>query len=188
MSSCYSVVPSWLIFCCSGCWYTSGQRCSHSPSFQASSFSLVPSVIVLSISRWPPNSFMISLLLQWLLVCLQAMLQSQPFIPSFVFLPHGPAVTNLLVCLYYYIDRFYIALFSALEQTHCARMWFYMSDKLFIARFWISTEVVYLQRWHGWCHKNLLPERVSLGAFCVHHTTMHRVTSCKATYVRCMRV
>ena len=25
------------------------------------------------------------------------------------------------------IDRFYIALFSALEQTHCARMWFYMS-------------------------------------------------------------
>ena len=24
-------------------------------------------------------------------------------------------------------DRFYIALFSAFEQTHCARMWFYMS-------------------------------------------------------------
>ena len=23
-----------------------------------------------------------------------------------------------------------------------------------------------------------------LGAFCVHHTTMHRVTSCKATYVK----
>ena len=27
-----------------------------------------------------------------------------------------------------------------------------------------------------------------IGAFCVHHTTMHHVTSCKATYVRCMRV
>ena len=26
------------------------------------------------------------------------------------------------------IDRFYIALFSVLEQTHCACMWFYMSD------------------------------------------------------------
>ena len=26
------------------------------------------------------------------------------------------------------IDRFYIALFSAFEQTHCARMWFYMSQ------------------------------------------------------------
>ena len=25
-------------------------------------------------------------------------------------------------------DRFYIALFSALEQTHCARMRFYVSD------------------------------------------------------------
>ena len=28
-----------------------------------------------------------------------------------------------------------------------------------IARFWISTEVVYLQRWHGWCHMKLLPSR-----------------------------
>ena len=27
-----------------------------------------------------------------------------------------------------------------------------------------------------------------LGAFCVHHTTMHYVTSCKATYVRCVRI
>jgi len=27
-----------------------------------------------------------------------------------------------------------------------------------------------------------------VGEFCVHHTTMHRVTSCKATYVRCMPV
>ena len=26
------------------------------------------------------------------------------------------------------IDRFYIALFSALEQAHCARLWFYMSE------------------------------------------------------------
>ena len=26
------------------------------------------------------------------------------------------------------IDHFYIALFSALEQTHCARVWFYMSE------------------------------------------------------------
>ena len=27
-----------------------------------------------------------------------------------------------------YIYRFYIALFSALEQIHCARMWFYTSE------------------------------------------------------------
>ena len=72
----------------------------------------------------------------------------------------------------------YIALFSALEQTHGARMWFYMSGYLFIARFWISTEVVYLQRWLGWCHIKLLPSRRK---FCVHRTTMYHVTSCKAT-------
>ena len=51
--------------------------------------------------------------------------------------------------------------------------------------FWISTEVVYLQCRHGWCHMKLQP---SQRKFCVHHTTIHHVTSCKATYVRCMRV
>ena len=55
----------------------------------------------------------------------------------------------------------------------------------FYSAFLISTEVVYLQRWHGWCHIKLLPSRRK---FCVHHTTMHHVTSCKATYVRCMHV
>ena len=56
----------------------------------------------------------------------------------------------------------------------------------FIARFFfISTEVVYLQRWHGWFHMKLQPSRRKS---CVHHTTMLHVTSCKATYVRCMRV
>ena len=82
-------------------------------------------------------------------------------------------------------DRLYSAILRSLEQTHCARMWCYMSDKLFIACFWISTKVVYLQRWHGWCHMKLQPFRRK---FCVHHTTMHHVTSCTATYVRCMRV
>ena len=32
----------------------------------------------------------------------------------------------------------------------------------FIARFLIYTEVVYLQRWHGWCHMKLLPSRCVL--------------------------
>jgi len=35
----------------------------------------------------------------------------------------------------YIIDCIYIVLFSALEQTRCARMWFYMSEYLFIVRF-----------------------------------------------------
>ena len=46
-------------------------------------------------------------------------------------------INNIIII----IDRFYIALFSALGQTHCARMRFYMSEWLFIARFLnISTE------------------------------------------------
>ena len=63
----------------------------------------------------------------------------------------------------------YIVLFSTLEQTHCTHMWFYMSDYLFMVPFWISTKVVYLQRWHGWCHMKLL---LSQHSFCVLHTIM----------------
>ena len=46
-------------------------------------------------------------------------------------------------------DHLYSAIPCSLEQTHCARMRFYMSNELgfFIAHFWISTKVVYLQRW-----------------------------------------
>ena len=52
-----------------------------------------------------------------------------------------------------------IALFSAFEQSHCARMRLYMNGWLFMARFWISIEVVYLQHWYSWCHMKLLPSR-----------------------------
>ena len=81
----------------------------------------------------------------------------------------------------------YIALFSALLSRlialACGSAWV----TSFVARFcfWISTEVVYLQCWHGWCHMKLQPSRRKS---CVHHTTMFHVTLCKATYVRCMRV
>ena len=49
-------------------------------------------------------------------------------------------------------------LFSTLEQTHCARMWFYMSEQLFIV-FFFYIHRSGVQRWHGWCHKKLLPSR-----------------------------
>ena len=39
--------------------------------------------------------------------------------------------------------------------------------------------MVYLQRWHGWCHMKLQPSRRKS---CVHHTAMLHVTSCKATW------
>ena len=54
------------------------------------------------------------------------------------------------------VGHFHIAQFSALEQTHCAHMWFHMSEQLFIAHFWIFTKVVHLRCWHGWCHMKLL--------------------------------
>ena len=109
---------------------------------------------------------------------------------SFFHSPHSHVVCFDKMCFalllfLLFVARFSKALFSALEQTHCARMWFYTSGQLFIVRFWISTEVEYFHRWHGCCHMKLLPSR---RAFCVHHTTMHRVTSCKATYVVCMHI
>ena len=73
--------------------------------------------------------------------------------------PRASLFAFLHVIWWLIVDRFYIALFSALQQTHCARMWFYTSEYPFTARFWISTRVVYLERWHGWCHRKLLPSR-----------------------------
>ena len=55
---------------------------------------------------------------------------------------------------------FHIALFTALEQTHLRSHVILHEWRAFYgAFFWISTEVMYLQRWHGWCHKKLLPSR-----------------------------
>ena len=83
---------------------------------------------------------------------------------------------------------FDIVLFSALKQTHCARMWLYMSELLFAACFFcfvLSTKVVYLQCWHGWCHKKLLPSQHVL---CTpyNHAPCYFMQSHK--YVRCMHV
>ena len=66
---------------------------------------------------------------------------------------------------------------TAFIWCYCLLLSRLLSEQLFIAHFSIFTELVYLQRWHGWCHVKLLPSwRVLL-----HHTTMHRVASCKAT-------
>ena len=84
------------------------------------------------------------------------------------------------LCSFDWLMITYIALFSALlsrlTALACGSAWV----TSFLQRiFWISTDVVYLQCWHGWCHMKLQPSRHK---FCVHHTTMHHVTSCKATY------
>ena len=66
-------------------------------------------------------------------------------------------------------DRLNNAILRSFEQTVLACGSTGMTS--FIARvllllFLISTEVVYLQRWHGWCHMKLKPSRRKS---CVHH-------------------
>ena len=84
----------------------------------------------------------------------------------------------------------YIALFSALLSRITAlafgSTWVTSFISLFFFFFFkYPPKWCTLQRWHGWCHMKLQPSRRKS---CVHRTTMHHVTSCKATYVRCMRV
>ena len=74
----------------------------------------------------------------------------------------------------------YIALFSVLLSRLTVIACGSTRVTSFIMHYWISTEVVYLQRWHGWCHMKLQP---SWRKSCVHHAA-----SCKATYVRCVCV
>ena len=72
----------------------------------------------------------------------------------------------------------YSAILRSRADSLCSHV-IYMSDELFIVCFWISSEVVCLQRWHGWCHMKQLSRR----KFCVHHTTL----SLHAKW-RCMHV
>ena len=89
-------------------------------------------------------------------------------------------------------DRCYIALFSALEQTPCVcdfvcvtRFYVYI---LFVSLFEVClllfvnihrSDVLTVLTWLM-PHKNCCRR----GAFCVHHTTMHHVTSCKLSHIR----
>ena len=57
-------------------------------------------------------------------------------------------VVRLIITIIMMIIPFIIiALLSALEQKHCARMWFYMSEELFIARFFFFFFFKYPPRW-----------------------------------------
>ena len=54
----------------------------------------------------------------------------QPCVRSDITIPYWltSCKTPSYLLSYFIIDHFYIALFSALQQAHCARMWFYMSE------------------------------------------------------------
>ena len=67
----------------------------------------------------------------------------------------GLQIPLLLLLLIAFIYR-YSPLSSRLNALACDSAWV---NSFSSARFWISTEAVYLQRWHGWCYMKLLPSR-----------------------------
>ena len=82
-------------------------------------------------------------------------------------------------------DRLYSIILRSLEQTHCARMWFYMSDELFIARFLNihRSGVLTALAW-------LVPHETAAVSAQVLYTPYNHAPChfIQATYVRCMRV
>ena len=60
---------------------------------------------------------------------------------------------------YYYWSLVYGAILRSRADSLRLHVILHEWLAFFIARFWISTGVVYLQRWHGWCHMKLLPSR-----------------------------
>ena len=88
--------------------------------------------------------------------------------------------------LYYWLLLYSAILRSQADSLHLhviLHEWIAFYSTFF---FLTSTEVVYLQRWHGWCHKKLLPSRHALctpynHALChFMHSHIHKVYACLA--------
>ena len=109
---------------------------------------------------------------------------NQTYIIQLLALPLGQTgSSDKQVVIDWLIDgHLYSAILRSLEQTHCARLWFYMSDKLFIARFLnihrsgVLTELAWL-----------VPHETAAVSAQVLCTPYNHVTSCKATYA-CLAV
>ena len=85
-------------------------------------------------------------------------------------------ISHLFIC------RCWSLLHSAILHCHVDSlrsrwMWFWTRDCIFLQCFWISTEAVYLQCCFGCYNAGATWNCCHLGAFSVHHTTMHHVTS-----------
>ena len=90
-------------------------------------------------------------------------------------------------------DCFYIVLFSALEQTHCALVacdseWVSVA---FYSAFWIFPKwCAYNTVWllHIWCHCKAAAILAHILCTPYNHAQVYSITSCKATYFGCMCV
>ena len=97
-------------------------------------------------------------------------------------------IKNSVQHCYYYTDRFYPALFSALEQTHCVHVACVSEYHLYSAAFVLCVFVLFVRSFvsfrfihrsdvvtahfgllHGSCHVKLLPSRLRL----VTHVESH---------------
>ena len=99
---------------------------------------------------------------------------------------------NLSCVLQTFIDRFYIALFSAQSRADSLlsyRMWFWMSDCILLSRVFVSNSTVVLTVLFG-CNWLVPPETAATSVHvpCApyNHALVYRVTSLKATYVGCV--
>ena len=96
-------------------------------------------------------------------------------------MPLAMPITSTLLLI---DDSLHSAILRSLQQNRCSHLILHEWPAFYSAFLNIHQSGV-LKRWHGWCHMKLL---ASWRKFCVHHTTMLHVTSCKATHVRCMHV
>ena len=73
-------------------------------------------------------------------------------------LEHAETVSALPL-YYYYRSLLYIAILRSRADSPRSHVILHEWTAFYSAFVWISTEVVYLQRWPGWCHVKLLPCR-----------------------------
>ena len=92
------------------------------------------------------------------------------------YLPTGRTKTNASCCCRCCWSLLYNAIFRSRADSMRPRVILHVWLALYSAFFLISSEVVYLQRWHGWCHVKLLPSRRVL---CTpyNHTPCHFMQS-----------
>ena len=86
----------------------------------------------------------------------QTVNQAHPLLPTLILL--SPKVVKQPY-YYYYWSLLYSAILCSRADSLRSHVILHAWIAFYSTFFLISTEVAYLQRWHGWCHKKLLPSR-----------------------------
>ena len=89
--------------------------------------------------------------------------------------------------LYYYWSLLYSTILHSRADSLHSHVILHEWIAFYSAFFWKSTEVVYLQRWHGWCHKKLLPSQRVLCTL-YNHAPCHFMQSHICKVYACLAV